>query len=39
MGRMTRMFYEKKSVKSAQSAFGFWICTVEKNCFSVFLIA
>ena len=31
MGRITRMFYEKKSAKSAQSAFGFWISTVENK--------
>jgi len=25
------MFHVKKSAKSAQSAFEFWVCTVEKS--------
>jgi hypothetical protein len=31
MVRMTPMFFVNKSAKSASSAFGFWVCTVEEK--------
>jgi len=38
MVRMTPMFFVNKSAKSASSAFGFWVCTVENSGLSIALL-